>query len=154
MVKNGLPEVGERSRDNKTFAIHDSCKTRYESKIQESIRTLVNELGHKIEEMEYSRDMTRCCGMGGMVPFVDLKLWQAISQKRASETPHDIITYCAGCQESFAFTGKPTVHVLDLLFNPGGGVTQNILLSRAARRENQSRLRSELIAMNGRVLKH
>lgn len=153
IADHGLPEVG-KAGGNKTFAIHDSCKTRYEDEIQDSIRILVKDLGYDIEEMKYSRDMTRCCGMGGMVPFVDLGLWHTIAKKRASETPHDIITYCAGCQAALASTGKPTVHILDLLFSTEGGeTTQGIALSRAARQQNQSRLRSELIAMNGRVLR-
>lgn len=155
IIEHGLPVTGTNGSDGRTFAIHDSCKTRDERELQESIRTLVRELGYNIEEMEYSRNMTRCCGMGGMVPFADLKLWNAVSKRRASETPHDIITYCAGCQESFTFVGKPTVHILDLLFNQAGkNNNKDSPLSRAARQENQSRLRSELIAIGSRPLKH
>ena len=154
MVERGVPKV-DRASGDKTFAIHDSCKTRYESEIQDAIRILVRELGYRIEEMENSRDLTRCCGMGGMVPFVNLKLWNAISRRRASETPHDIITYCSACQESLGFTGKPTVHILDLFFNPNGkGSKPGIPLSKSARQENQSRLKSQLTAMNSKVLGH
>ena len=53
-----------------------------------------------------------------MIPYVDPKLYSSLAKRRADEAPFDMLTYCAGCRETFASVGKPTVHILDLLFNP------------------------------------
>jgi hypothetical protein len=117
MAEHGLPE-GVRAQNGKTFAIHDSCKTRYESRIQDSVRTIVEELGCQIDEMVFSRDKTRCCGMGGMASYVDLKLANKVINRRANETSFDMLSYCASCRDAFALVGKPSLHLLDLVFNP------------------------------------
>jgi hypothetical protein len=52
-----------------------------------------------------------------MMAPVDPELFEKIVALRVNETPHDLVTYCAGCRENFAFQKKPTVHVLDLVFN-------------------------------------
>lgn len=74
-------------------------------------------MGYKIEEMEYSREKTRCCGMGGMVPYVDFDLANRVTKTRADEASHDLLTYCAACREALAME-KPALHLLDLIFNP------------------------------------
>ena len=53
-----------------------------------------------------------------MLPYVDLELFLKLAERRANETPRDILTYCAACRDSFAAVGKPSVHILDLIFNP------------------------------------
>ena len=75
-------------------------------------------MGYEIEEMKYSREKTRCCGLGGQMAFVDPKLAPIISKARAEEAVHDLLTYCASCREALA-VNKPAVHLLDLIFNPG-----------------------------------
>lgn len=117
MVEEGLPKTTNPPY-TKTFSIHDSCKARYESSMQENVRTLVNEMGHRVEEMKHSRDMTRCCGMGGMVPFVNFKLAYDITKRRTDETSLDMVSYCASCRDAFASLKKPSLHILDLVFNP------------------------------------
>ena len=67
---------------------------------------VVKGMGYQIEEMEYSRDKTRCCGMGGMIAYADLKLSNRIVKKRAAEAKHDELTYCASCREAFWLPGK------------------------------------------------
>jgi NADPH-dependent glutamate synthase beta subunit-like oxidoreductase len=112
-----LPE-GIEVHDEYTFSLHDSCTVRDEKEFMDSVRDLVKRMGYEIEEMQYSREMTRCCGAGGMVPYVDLELYLNQADKRAGEASHDMLTYCASCRETFAATGKPSIHILDLLFNP------------------------------------
>jgi Fe-S oxidoreductase len=77
---------------------------------------VIAKLGFHIEEIAYSRDMTRCCGLGGMVPYADPDLASTITRERADEFSHDIVTYCASCREALA-AYKPALHLLDLLFN-------------------------------------
>jgi Fe-S oxidoreductase len=112
-----LPE-GIENHDAYTFSLHDSCTARDEAKFMDGVRDLVKRMGYDIEEMQYSKEMTRCCGAGGMVPYVDLELYLNQADKRAGEALYDMLTYCATCRETFAAVGKPSIHILDLLFNP------------------------------------
>jgi NADPH-dependent glutamate synthase beta subunit-like oxidoreductase len=117
IVEHGLPESAFNSGDD-TFSLHDSCTARGESGFIDSVRNLVKQMGYKIEEMEYSGDKTRCCGAGGMVPYVDLELYFNLAEQRANEAPFDMLSYCATCRETFASVGKESIHILDLIFNP------------------------------------
>lgn len=148
--KHGLPQniaIG----GSKTFAIHDSCQTRYESKLQNTVRELIRKLGYKVEEMEYSKDKTRCCGMGGMAGYIDLPLVSKIINRRAKETPFDIVTYCASCREAFALVKKPSLHILDLIFNPDWEKDRLEPTKKpSTRKENQSLLKAKLEGMYGK----
>jgi Fe-S oxidoreductase len=62
----GLPEGAPRS-DGQSLALHDSCMARSAPEIQESVRSIVAQLGYLIEELPYSREMTKCCGYGGLM---------------------------------------------------------------------------------------
>lgn len=145
MAEQGLPEL--TNRGNWTFSLHDSCPTRYEKALQDSVRSLVNQMGYQMEEMEYSRDKTRCCGMGGMVSYANLKLSNRMVKRRVEEAKYDILTYCASCREAFAFFGKPSLHILDLIFNPDWDKgRRNPAKLRRELRENQALLKSQLEA--------
>jgi NADPH-dependent glutamate synthase beta subunit-like oxidoreductase len=100
-----------------TLSLHDSCTTRYERVLQDNVRELLKRIGCDIEESFYSKDKTRCCGMGGMLPFIDFELAAKVTARRAAEFHFDIVCYCASCREAFAIE-KPAVHLLDLIFNP------------------------------------
>lgn len=115
MVEFELPEIVKNH--DWTFSLHDPCRARWEEKIQDSVRTLISTIGYHIEEMKYSRELTRCCGVGGQMAFADFGLSKAITKQRVEEAPFDILTYCASCREVFA-RYKPAVHILDLIFNP------------------------------------
>lgn len=116
MVEVGLPHRLPKA-SNKVFSIHDSCPARYEERFRQAVREVMRLLGCNIEEMEFSGEKTRCCGGGGMMAPVNPELFEKIVDLRVNETPHDLVTYCAGCRENFASQKKPTVHVLDLVFN-------------------------------------
>ncbi len=149
LVKKGLPEV-TKAENNKIFSIHDSCKARYESGIQDSVRKIAAELGYSIEEPEFTKDKTRCCGMGGMVAYVDMKLLNRITMGRVKELPHDVLTYCASCRNAFALTGKPSIHILDIIFGSELDKTRRKSpVIGAARRKNQAELRSRLTGKAG-----
>jgi Fe-S oxidoreductase len=117
MVEKGLPD-GAGDQAPHTFSLHDSCTARDETELMDSVREVVTMMGHQVEEMAYSRDKTRCCGAGGMVPYVDLELYLKLAERRANEASCDMLTYCAACRETFAAVGKPSIHVLDLVFSP------------------------------------
>jgi Fe-S oxidoreductase len=141
MVEQGLPETAQAG-ENKVFSLLDPCNARWEREWQDSVRTLAKEMGYQIEEIEYSRDKTRCCGLGGVLPYVDFKLANSITKRRADEALDNILTYCAWCREAFA-AYKPSIHILDLIFNPDW--EKDILeppKTGKARRENQAKLKT------------
>lgn len=100
-----------------TFTIHDSCPTRNVPDIHDSIRWIMNRLSYRTEEMQHTKDMTRCCGTGGMVLPVNSKVSLKTIKKVANEAPTDyIVTYCASCREAMLKGAKNSLHVLDLIF--------------------------------------
>jgi len=142
LVEIGLPEAAP-SR-NWTFSLHDPCRARWNHTIQDSVRTLISRMGYRIEEMKYSRELTRCCGMGGQAPFVNFDLAKRITKRRAEEASFDILTYCASCREALA-SHKPSIHLLDLVFNPEWEKDKLKPANKAStRRGNQSWLKSQL----------
>jgi len=143
LLEVGLPETAQGC--DAPFSLHDPCTTRAEPELQHSVRKLAEQLGCRIEEMEYSGEKTRCCGMGGMILVADFDLARSITKRRAEEAPCDILTYCASCREALA-QEKPTLHILDLIFNPNWKEDKLKPPTRpAARKENQSQLREQLL---------
>jgi NADPH-dependent glutamate synthase beta subunit-like oxidoreductase len=148
LFEAGLP-VKSSTEKGQIFSLHDSCRARWEKEWQDSVRALIAKLGHEIEEVENSRDKTRCCGLGGMVPYADPQLSARITRKRADEFSRDILTYCAGCREALAMF-KPALHVLDLVFNADWQkVKSDPPKTGRARRENQARLKQMFLNRYG-----
>ncbi len=113
----GLP-AGASSTAAAIFNIQDACGARQAPQIHEAVRRLVRDLGHTVEEMDHNRERSICCGSGGMVPAVAPDLAKKMTEFRLSEANRDLVTYCASCRARLAKTGHPTLHVLDLPFNP------------------------------------
>ena len=142
MVEFGLPRI-KATRDW-MFSLHDPCKARCEERLQQSVRILIQKIGYLIEEMKYSRDKTCCCGAGGGVPYLDFGLQRRITRRRIEEATFDLLTYCGACREIFALM-KPSIHILDLVFNPNWMEDRLKPPNKASiRRENQALLKSLL----------
>ncbi|MGL5202713.1 (Fe-S)-binding protein [Cetobacterium sp.] len=115
----GLPEdkINIGIGSDLKFNIHDSCPTRFEKSIQDGVRWIVDELGYQYEEFEYSKEKTRCCGLGGMVASVASEISEEVRKKRAeSSSTGNILTYCAGCREALEVGETKTLHIVDLIF--------------------------------------
>ena len=117
MAETGLPEGLDGSRAE-IFNIHDACGARQAPQIHESVRHLVQAAGHDFEEMAHTRERSLCCGSGGMVPAVAPALAQQMTEARLAEARFDLVTYCAACRARFAAAGRPSLHLLELIFNP------------------------------------
>ena len=103
---------------HKPVTIQDSCVTRFEKSMQDSVRELIQSQGVSFEEMKHHGKETLCCGEGGGACFVAPELAGQWGEIRKTEGQgRRIITYCAGCAN---FLGKigPTAHLLDLVFDP------------------------------------
>ncbi|MCG6964558.1 MAG: FAD-dependent oxidoreductase [Acidobacteria bacterium] len=104
-----------RRREGVVVSVHDSCKARHEPGLHQAVRTLIEAGGGTVEDIEYNRELARCCGFGGMIYPVDPELSQTVTRRRAGETAQPQVTYCAGCRSALASIGKPSIHILDFL---------------------------------------
>lgn len=135
-LANGHPPV----------AIHDPCTARYETHTQDSVRRIVKRLGYTIDELPLSREKTTCCSYGGHMWFADRALSNTVIERRIAESPADYVAYCAICRDFFAGQGKPTLHLLDLIY---GDDVEAIARRRgpgySERHENRARLKRRLL---------
>jgi Fe-S oxidoreductase len=120
----GLPDETS-SPEAAIFNLQDACGARQAPQIHAAVRRLVADLGHSIEEMAHNRERSICCGSGGMVPAVAPELARKMTDFRLSEATRDLVTYCASCRARLSKAGHPTLHVLDLPFNPVWQQTKN-----------------------------
>ncbi len=117
LEETGLPQ-GVKRDGAERFNIHDACGARHAPQIHEAVRHLVKAMGHDVEEMTHTRERSICCGSGGMVPAVAPGLAKQMTEARLAEAKFDLITYCAACRARFAAADRPSLHLLELMFNP------------------------------------
>jgi NADPH-dependent glutamate synthase beta subunit-like oxidoreductase len=127
-------------------AIHDPCSTRYESHIQDSVRSILTKMGGEIQELELSREKTECCSFGGAMWLANKLVAEKVVQRRINESPLDYVTYCAMCRNFFTKRGKRTTHIFDYIF---GGTETDLALVPAVgfsqNHENRARLKEKLL---------
>ncbi|MFO7812906.1 MAG: VTT domain-containing protein [Pelovirga sp.] len=113
------------------ITVHDPCVTRSDTAAQVAVRQLLANAGVKMEEMLHSRDNTICCGEGGGAScLVPEQAQQWIDQRLDEAQGKPIVSYCAGCTNSFS--GKTTTgHVLDLIFQPQTALTAKHKVTKA-----------------------
>jgi len=126
------------------FNLHDPCAGRSYPRLHDNVRTLIKYTGARIEELAHIKEDTRCCGMGGMIAFTSPELAGTITKRRVAETTRDLLTYCASCQASLS-SQKPTLHVLDLIFNPNWREDKDLPPNKPpVHKENQKTLKKTL----------
>lgn len=112
----GLPKdrIGIGTGCELTFEVHDSCPTRENQTIIDAVRWILQTLGYRLVQ---GTSPISCCGMGGMAAASDFALAKANMTEKANRIQADVaVVYCASCKEALSLGGKPTVHLLDLLF--------------------------------------
>ncbi|HMK65281.1 MAG TPA: (Fe-S)-binding protein, partial [Thermodesulfobacteriota bacterium] len=132
---------------DEVLAIHDPCTTRHEPFIQGSVRRLLKKLAVTVEELNLGRDLTECCGYGGLMQDANPVLAREVIKTRARRSEKDYITYCAVCRDSLASVNKRAFHLLDLLF-PDPELTYPSLRKKTGwseRQENRARLKDRLL---------
>ena len=144
--KMGLPEQADGQMTLLTLAVHDTCTTRHEAQLQQSIRSILHKLGHRVEELKNSHEVTECCGYGGLMSFANKEIAHKVIHKRIKESEHDYLTYCAMCRENFSSQGKRTYHLLDLIFPiEGQELPRPKGPGYSDRQENRARLKKTLL---------
>ncbi len=141
----GLPEV-DIKKGKRILNIHDACATRHDSKIHESIRNIVKTLGYKIEELEYSKDKTKCCGYGGLVSYSNKEQAKSFQVDRIHESTQDLLVYCAMCKDSLVRDNKRAFHILDIIYGKeDSDATLQQMPSLSEKHNNRKKLKADLL---------
>ncbi|BCZ46471.1 hypothetical protein psyc5s11_25380 [Clostridium gelidum] len=143
--EKGLPS-DVKLGNGKVLAVHDACTTRKEKSIHESIRNIAKSLGYKIEEPEFTRETTKCCGFGGLVYFSNKEFSKEVTENRIKDSENDFLAYCAMCRDLFVLKGKKTYHILDLIYgNKSIEISDMKVPTLSERRANRFRLKKEML---------
>ncbi|MDR1713581.1 MAG: NAD(P)-binding protein [Coriobacteriales bacterium] len=156
MIAAALPGVhsetlhdgsGESQASHPALSIHDACTARHNLALQDSIRSISDQLGYTIEELRYAREQAKCCGYGGLVWYANPEQEQLFASDGAADSDQDLLVYCAMCQDLLTQAGKRSYHILDLLFAadaPNAATHRMPTLSE--RHLNRARLKTHMLA--------
>lgn len=97
------------------LSVQDPCTARHDAAWQAAVRSLVRKAGHVADEPAYSGAQTACCGYGGLVWCAQPELAGEMSARRGEELAHTALTSCIMCRDRLAASGKPGLHLFDLL---------------------------------------
>lgn len=142
--RHGLPE--KAVREGGDLALFDPCSSRYYPETQQQVRELLTQMGFFVQELPHHGRYAQCCGYGGLIYASNPKTARAVAADRVAASPLPYVTYCVNCCEIFRREGKPTWHLLDLLFGRGDLDTASLPpASFSQRRENRRDLKQELL---------
>jgi Fe-S oxidoreductase len=120
------------------LALSDPCTSRHDERTRKDVRTLLENMGQPLAALPMSGELTECCGFGGLMDNANPALARKVAAARVAQSDADFLTYCAMCRDQLAKTGKPVLHILDLLFpelaHPASEPPASISLRRANRR--------------------
>ncbi len=144
-----LDEVGLPSDipkpPSQPLAVIDPCTVRHEKKIREKVRALLEKLDAKAEELQYSGELTECCGYGGLMSNANPEVAQKVLARRVKQSDKDYLAYCAMCRDHLAGAGKRTMHLLDLIWPQAADPADQPRLGYSRRQENRARLKADLL---------
>jgi len=111
--------------------IHDPCPVRFENKVHDAVRILLQKIGLEIKDTRHSKTKTLCCGEGGSVGCMAPELANNWTNKRVKEAGNKkIVSYCAGCV-NFLSKKTDSFHLLDLVFDPENTLRGKAKVSKA-----------------------
>jgi glutamate synthase (NADPH/NADH) small chain len=143
--KYGLPE-GTEKFSGKKIAVQDACTSRHHPVLQESAREVIRKLGLEMEELEFSKQRTKCCGYGGLVLYADKSMAKDMIKERISESELDYAAYCFMCRDLFKSEGKRIFHIFDFIY---GKDLDKIALKKAPtiseRQQNRKLLKNRML---------
>jgi hypothetical protein len=97
-------------------SVFDPCASRGEPALQRIVRALAEQAGFELEPLPMEGRLAECCSYGGQVALANPPYARHMVQDRIAGGPQPFIAYCSNCRDVFAKAGKPTWHILDLLF--------------------------------------
>lgn len=128
------------------FVIHDPCTSRHDERWQNAVREGLSRMGVEYHELEMSRDLTECCGYGGVTWLANPELVSGMLRRRAGEDDADFLTYCVMCRDLLAKEGKPSLHLLDLVYGAAPlELTRRKGPDYSQRHENRARVKQKMM---------
>lgn len=128
------------------LALSDPCTSRHDDETRNAVRSLLAAAGQALAPLPMSGPMTECCGFGGLMEGAAPATAKKVREARVAESAEVFLTYCAMCRDQLAKTGRPVLHLLDILFadtaHPAGEAPASI----SARRANRRMLKAEVLA--------
>lgn len=109
LVDNYYPKIDFQLEK---ISIHDPCPSRYYANIHEAVRTLLKRVNFDIIEVDYTKNLTKCCGNGALIGFTSYKTKRKFMEERNSEFEYPIITYCSDCTRNL----NKSSHLLEKIF--------------------------------------
>lgn len=128
------------------LAVSDPCTARHDAATQAAVREILAGLGQELAELPMSGELTECCGFGGLMDNANPPLARKVAQARVEQSEADFLTYCAMCREQLATTGKPVLHLLDLLCPEQARDATERPVGISARRMNRRALKNQVLA--------
>ena len=126
--------------ESKKLTVHDACSARFDRNIQENIRNLGKNLGHEITEKKYTREITSCCGYGGLMPFADKETAVKVTDRIIEDSENEILAYCVNCRDRFLKQNKNSYHFLELIY--GQDSNHHKWPTWSERQENRKRIKN------------
>jgi glutamate synthase (NADPH) small chain len=145
-TRHGLPEGKADSCRGKKIALSDACTSRHHELLQESAREVLRMLGVEIEELEFSRNKTKCCGYGGLTLYADKSMAKEFIKERISESELDYAAYCFMCRDLFKTGGKRVFHIFDFIY--GKDLEESVLKpgpTISERQQNRKLLKNRML---------
>lgn len=99
--------------------VMDACGAREFGDIHDQVRHLLTELGYQIEAQSYEREISGCCGFGGLLPVSNQKLARQMAADRVTERDRYYLTYCMNCRDRYTNAGASAIHLLELFYGSG-----------------------------------
>ncbi|MDK9706149.1 MAG: heterodisulfide reductase-related iron-sulfur binding cluster [Desulforhopalus sp.] len=128
------------------LALSDPCTSRHDEETRSAVRSLLAATGQALAPLPMSGAMTECCGFGGLMEGAAPATAKKVREARVAESDEVFLTYCAMCRDQLAKTGRPVLHLLDILFadtaHPAGEAPASI----SARRANRRMLKAEVLS--------
>ncbi len=128
------------------LALTDPCTSRDDETTRSAVRTLLAKVGQPLTPLAMSGRLTECCGFGGLMDNASPATAKKVRQARVGQSETGFLTYCAMCRDQLARTGKPVLHLLDILFAEQARPADEPPVSLSARRANRKRLQADVLA--------
>ena len=139
LAEIGLPEKARKL--NQPVAVHDSCGARGDPDTQNTIRGLAEQLGCQIVDTPYDRDKSPCCGYGGLTQYTNREVAREMTEKCLERSQLPYLSYCMACRDRFAREGRPSMHLLELIY----GVSADEAPDISRKRYNRLGLKNQLL---------
>ncbi len=140
--------TGAKGVSRPALALTDPCTSRHDPATRQAVRALLTAMGQELAPLAMSGELTECCGFGGLMEGADPALARKVTAARVAQANGVFLTYCAMCRDQLAKTGKPVLHLLDLLFadttHPADEAPASLSARRAGRRLLKAKSLEEL----------